>query len=214
MTKKTFTEWFTGAARKSTKTGLKFVTPAPGVALRTVVGEEAARLGVAPRSMSVLATLKRATKASLFVSRRQVEQMEAQAFHGGPLLSLEKLRERRVSGELEYRPGPYKEQAGKQHDTRVIKAAFREPFTREALGIKTKRRARAPHYNADAFESPAAVKELLRRKIVNGEYIEPAQWHETMDWLRAHKQEELLELFRTRGVSTPGKTGIVRSGAG
>jgi hypothetical protein len=55
---------------------------------------------------------------------------------------------------------------------------------------------------------------LLRRKIVNGEYIEPAQWHETMDWLRAHKQEELLELFRTRGVSTPGKTGIVRSGAG
>lgn len=210
MTKSKTARWFTGSKRESTKTGLKFVTPRIDVLLRPVVGKEASRLGVAPRSVFVPATLKHVTKASLFVSNRQAKQASVADFLGGERLSLEKLRERRQSGEIGYRTEAAKEQAGKQHVTRSIKSATRGPFTREAVGIKSTHNVHPPRYNA-ALGGPKAVKEILRRKIVDGEYIEDGKWHMTMDWLRAHNREELLELFRTRGASTPGEIGITIS---
>lgn len=208
--------WFAGARRSSKKSGLKFVTPKPGEALRPVSGKAAARLGVAPGSVFVRADTKRVTKNTLFVSNRQAKEARA-AERYGERRSLEWLAERRASKELDYKSAASEEQAAKQRETRLQKRLLREiekatasPFTRQAESLRNGHDGRPKRY--DVSWRATKMRAVLRQKIIDKKYVDDGEWHQASDWLRAHSQDELLNLFRTRGASTPSEAGIVVDG--
>ncbi len=208
--------WFTGAPRVSKKSGLKFVTPKAGEALRPVSGKTAAKLGVAAGSVFVRADAKRVTKNTLFVSNRQAKEARA-AERYGERRSLEWLAERRASKALDYKSAASEEQAAKQRETRLQKRLLREidkattsPFTRQAESLRSGHDDRPKRY--EVSWRATKMRAVLRRKLVDKKYVEDGEWHQASDWLRAHSQEELLKLFRTRGASTPSEAGIVVDG--
>lgn len=205
--------WFAGAPRISRKSGLKFVTPKAGEALRPVSGKTAARLGVASGSIFVRADTKRVTKNTLFVSNRQAKEALVAARYG-ERRSLEWLAERRASGEFSYKSAASEAQAGKQRETRFQKRLLREidkatapPFTRDAEGIHKNHGSRRGRYKVSWRADK--MRAVLRRKIIDKKYVDDGEWHEASDWLRAHSQDELLKLFRTRGASTPTDAGVI-----
>ena len=205
--------WFVGAPRVSKKSGLKFVAPNVGVALRPVSGKAAARLGIAPGSVFVRADQKRVTTKTLFVSNRKAKEARA-AEQYGERHSLERLAERRASGEYSYKSAASEEQAAKQRETRFQKRLLREidnatarPFTRDAEGIQSNHVRKRERYKISWRADK--MRAVLRRKIIDKKYVEEGEWHQASDWLRAHNQDELLKLFRTRGASTPSDAGII-----
>jgi hypothetical protein len=156
-------------------------------------------------------SLKRVSKNSPSISRR--EYLTKRGFEtAGVSLSLEKLAERRRTGEIAYRTASAAEQAGQQRETRrraaLIAAALRAPpsFTPAALRPRNLRRGRPLTYNIP--EAPREVSAALRNKILHGKYVENGTWQHVQDWLRAHGQDELANLFRHSGPSTPG-AGII-----
>jgi len=156
-------------------------------------------------------SVKRVTEKTPSLSRR--EFLEKRGLEtAGVRLSLEKLAERRRTGEIAYRTAAAAEQAGKQRETRrrsaLIAAALRAPppFTPAARRPVNLRRGRALAYNIP--EAPRQVKAALRDKILHQRFVENGTWQHVQDWLRAHGQDELADLFRHSGPSTPG-AGII-----
>ena len=156
-------------------------------------------------------SVKRVTEKTPSLSRR--EFLEKRGLEtAGVRLSLEKFAERRRTGEIAYRTAAAAEQAGKQRETRrrsaLIAAALRAPppFTPAARRPVNLRRGRALAYNIP--EAPRQVKAALRDKILHQRFVENGTWQHVQDWLRAHGQDELADLFRHSGPSTPG-TGII-----
>jgi hypothetical protein len=154
---------------------------------------------------------KRVSKNTSSISRR--EYLKKRGFEtAGVSLSLEKLAERRRTGEIAYRTASAAEHAGKQRETRrraaLIAAALRAPpsFTPAALRPRNLRRGRPLTY--DIPEASREVSAALRNKILHGKYVENGTWQHIQDWLRAHGQDELANLFRHSGPSTPG-AGII-----
>jgi hypothetical protein len=156
-------------------------------------------------------SVKRVSKNTPSISRR--EYLKRRGFEtAGISLSLEKLAERRRTGEIAYRTASAAENAGKQRETRrraaLIAAALRAPpsFTPAALRPRNLRRGRPLTY--DIPEAPGEVRAALRNKILHGKYVESGTWQHVQDWLRAHGQDELANLFRHSGPSTPA-SGII-----
>jgi hypothetical protein len=154
---------------------------------------------------------KLVSKNTPSISRR--EYLKKRGFEtGGVRLSLEKLAERRRTGEISYRTAAAAEHADKQRETRrrsaLIAAALRGPpsFTPAALRPRNLRRGRPLTY--DIPEAPLEVSAALRNKILHGKYVENGTRQHVQDWLRAHGQDELANLFRHSGPSTPG-AGII-----
>jgi hypothetical protein len=156
-------------------------------------------------------TVKRVSKNTPSISRR--EYLKKRGFEtAGVSLSLEKLAERRRAGEIAYHTAAAAEQASKQRETRrrvaLIEAAMRAPppFTPAARRPVSLRRGRALAYSIP--EAPRQVKAALRDKIIHQRVVENGTWQHVQDWLRAHGQDELADLFRHSGPSTPG-AGII-----
>ncbi len=156
-------------------------------------------------------SVKRIGQNTPSISRR--DYLKKRAFEtAGVRLSLEKLAERRRTGEIAYRTAAAAEQAGKQRETRrragLIDAALRSPppFTPAARRPRNLRRGRSLNYHIP--EAPRDVKAALRDKVLHEKYVENGTWQHVQDWLRAHGQDELADLFRHSGPSTPG-TGII-----
>jgi hypothetical protein len=155
--------------------------------------------------------VKRVGESTQSISRR--EYLKKRGFEtAGVRLSLEKLAERRRTGEIAYRTAAAAEQAEKQRETRrragLIAAALRAPppFTPHARRPRDLRRGRSLNY--DIPESPRDVRAALQDKIMHERYVENGTWQHVQDWLRAHGQDELADLFRHSGPSTPG-AGII-----
>jgi hypothetical protein len=168
------------------------------------------RLGLSPLAQRrVAATVKRVTKSTPTISRTQY--LKARAYeHAGVWLSLKKLAERRRTGEISYRTAAAAEQAVKQSETRrkaaLIANALREPpaFTphaRRPRGLFRPGRRRGADYNVP--ETPREIRTALNAKILHGRYIEDGTWHHVMDWAHAHGHDEVANLFRSTGRSTP-----------
>jgi hypothetical protein len=90
----------------------------------------------------------------------------------------------------------------------LIAAALRAPppFTPRARRPRDLRRGRSLNY--DIPEGPRDVRAALQDKIMHERYVENGTWQHVQDWLRAHGQDELADLFRHSGPSTPG-AGII-----
>jgi hypothetical protein len=132
---------------------------------------------------------RRVSKNTPSISRR--EYLKKRGFETlGASLSLEKLAERRRTGEIAYRTASAAEQAGKQRETRrraaLIAAALRTPpsFTPAARRPGNLLRGRPLAY--DIPEAPREVSAALRNKILHGKYVENGTWQHVQDWLRAH----------------------------
>jgi hypothetical protein len=52
-------------------------------------------------------------------------------------------------------------------------------------------------------ETPREIRAALNTKILHGRFIEDGTWHHVMDWAHAHGHDELANLFRSTGRSTP-----------
>jgi hypothetical protein len=178
---------------------------------RELTKAEHKRLGFSPGAQRrVAATVKRVTKSTPTISRREYLQSRAHEY-AGVRLSLEKLAERRRTGEISYRTAAAAEQAVKQSETRrkaaLIANALREPpaFTphaRRPRGLyRPGRRRRGADYNVP--ETPREIRTALNAKILHGRYIEDGTWHHVMDWAHAHGHDEVANLFRSTGRSTP-----------
>jgi hypothetical protein len=173
---------------------------------------ELKRMGFSSGSQRLVEkSVKRVSTNTASISRR--EYLKKRGFEtAGVRLSLEKLAERRRTGEIAYRTASAAEHAGKQRETRrragLIAAALRAPpsFTPAALRPRNLRRGRPLSY--DIPEAPREVSAALRNKILRGKYVENGTWQHVQDWLRAHGQDELADLFRHSGPSTPG-SGII-----
>jgi hypothetical protein len=154
---------------------------------------------------------KRVNKNTPSISRREYLEKHASETTGARL-SLEKLAERRRSGEIAYRTAAAAAQAPKQRETRrrtsLIEVALRgpPPFTAAARRPANMRQGRALAYSIP--EAPQQVKAALRDKIIRQRFVESGTWQHVQDWLRAHGQDELADLFRHSGPSTPG-AGII-----
>jgi hypothetical protein len=179
-------------------------------AFREMTAAELRRVGRSPGSQQVVSkSVKRVAKNTVTYSRRQwLNRKNVETT--GARLSLEKLAERRRTGEISYRTAAAEDQASKQRETRrrqaMIAAALREPppFSPAATRpARTVRRHGPRHY--DISQTRGDVRAALTEKIMGGPdaYIEDGVWHGVMDWLRANNQEELEGLFRTSGRSTP-----------
>jgi hypothetical protein len=169
--------------------------------------DELKRMGFSPGSQRLIErNVKRVGKGTKSISRRAWLKLRALE-KTGERLSLEKLAERRRTGEIAYRTAAAAEQAAKQRETRrrvaLIDAALREPpaFSSRAVRPSSARRHGPLRY--DISESRRGVRAALREKIIHEGYVEDGTWHGVMDWLRANDQEELANLFRSSGRSTP-----------
>jgi hypothetical protein len=180
----------------------------PSADFRPATKAELKRMGFSIGSQRLVErSAKRISKNTPSLSRRK--HLEKRAFEtAGVRLSLEKLAERRRTGEIAYRTAAAAEQAGKQRETRrrasLIEAALRAPppFTPAARRPVNLRRGRALAYSIP--EAPQQVKAALRDKIIHQRFVENGTWQHVQDWLRAHGQDELADLFRHSGPSTPG----------
>ena|SRR5271166_1122618 len=183
----------------------------PSADFRPATKAELKRMGRSIGSQRLVErSAQRVSKNTPSLSRR--EYLEKLGFETtGVRLSLEKLAERRRTGEIAYRTAAAAEQAGKQRETRrrasLIEAALRAPppFT-PARRPANLRRGRALAYSIP--EAPRQVKAALRDKIIHQRFVENGTWQHVQDWLRAHGQDELADLFRHSGPSTPG-AGII-----
>lgn len=180
----------------------------PSADFRAATKAELKRIGFSIGSQRLVErSAKRISKNTPSLSRR--EYLKKRGFETvGARLSLEKLAERRRTGEIAYRTAAAAEQAGKQRETRrrvaLIEAAMRAPppFTPAARRPVSLRRGRPPAYSIP--EAPRQVKAALRDKIIHQRFVENGTWQHVQDWLRAHGQDELADLFRHSGPSTPG----------
>jgi hypothetical protein len=174
-------------------------------AFRNATKPELKRMGFSIGSQRLVEkAIKRVGTSTRSISRR--EYLKKRGFETtGERLSLEKLAERRRTGEIAYRSAAAAEQAGKQRETRrraaLIADALRPPFSPRVQRPRTLRRGRAFHY--DIPEAPREVREALREKIIHERFVEDGTWQHVQDWLRANSQEELANLFRSSGRSTP-----------
>lgn len=184
----------------------------PSADFRPATKAELKRMGFSIGSQRLVERrAKRIRKNTPSLSRR--EYLKKRGFEtAGARLSLEKLAERRRTGEIAYRTAAAAEQAGKQRETRrrvaLIEAAMRAPppFTPAARRPISLRRGRALSYTIP--EAPQQVKAALRDRIIRQRFVENGTWQHVQDWLRAHGQDELADLFRHSGPSTPG-AGII-----
>ena len=184
----------------------------PSADFRPASKTELKRMGFSIGSQRLVErTAKRISKNTPSLSRRKF--LEKRGLEtAGVRLSLEQLAERRRTGEIAYRTAAAAQQAGKQRETRrrvaLIEAAMRAPppFTPAARRPVNLRRGRALAYSIP--EAPRQVKAALRDKIIHQRFVENGTWQHVQDWLRAHGQDELADLFRHSGPSTPG-AGII-----
>ncbi len=184
----------------------------PSADFRPATKAELKRMGSSIGSERLIEkNVKRVGASTPSISRR--EYLKKRGFEtAGVRLSLEKLAERRRTGEIAYRTAAAAEQAGKQRETRrraaLIAAALRAPppFTPAARRPVNLRRGRPLAYSIP--EAPRQVKAALRDKIIHQRFVENGTWQHVQDWLRAHGQDELADLFRHSGPSTPG-AGII-----
>ena len=201
------------AERRALRTAKRFAKQAAD-GFRDATRTEIAAMGFSPGSRRMVAkSVKRVTRRTPSLSRRAGLERQAVEPETGKRVSLEKLAERRRAGEVPYKTAAAEKQAERQHETRrraaLIKIALKAPppFTQDALEPVIP----GTRHHGRTYKISAARPEVidtLTRKIVHKQYIEEGKWHETIDWLRAHNQEELVDLFRNSGKSTPGE-GII-----
>jgi hypothetical protein len=175
---------------------------------RNATASELKLMGVSLGSQRLIEkTVKRVGKNTASISRRTF--LKLKGFEKtGERLSLEKLAARRRTGEIAYRSHAAAEQAAKQIETRrrvaLIAAVLKSPPTFSPRAIEPPRPGRnrqASTYNIS--ETPSDIRAALREKIIHERYVEDGTWQHVQDWLRARDQEELADLFRASGRSSP-----------
>jgi hypothetical protein len=179
---------------RSRKSGLKFQHNKAKIDfanLRPVTRDEAKKFGATPGTLFA-ARGKRITKNAIFVSLRQVKEHRTSEFLGQSV-SLEraaKLRKQSPSNASLYHSADMRERAAKVRRTREI-----QRLAREFDHIDRVHDLKGDAYRVSP-ENWSRYQDLRRRKL-DGGWIEPGDWHWMLDVARQlnDPQEPFLRMY-------------------